>query len=116
MIALSDVKDEVFSSEAMGKGVAIEPGEGKVTAPFDGKIVSLLDSHHAVGIEGNNQVEMLIHVGMDTVKLEGKYFTPHVKEGDIVKKGVVTNADEFEEVVPAVSGNVKAGDELLKLS
>ena len=138
VIALSDVKDEVFSSEAMGKGVAIEPGEGKVTAPFDGKIVSLLDSHHAVGIEGNNQVEMLIHVGMDTVKLEGKYFTPHVKEGDIVKKGdlliefdiqgiknagypvttpvVVTNADEFEEVVPAVSGNVKAGDELLKLS
>lgn len=138
VIALSDVKDEVFSSEAMGKGAAIEPSEGKVTAPFDGKIVSLLDSHHAVGIEGSNQVEILIHVGMDTVKLEGKYFTPHVKEGDIVKKGdlliefdiqgikdagypvttpvVVTNTDEFEDVVPAASGNVKAGEELLKLS
>ena len=138
VIALTDVKDEVFSSEAMGKGVAIEPSEGKVLAPFDGKIVSLLDSHHAVGIEGNNQVEILIHVGMDTVKLEGKYFTPHVKEGDTVKKGdlliefdiqgiqdagypvttpvVVTNTDEFEDVVAAVSGNVKAGEELLKLS
>ena len=138
VIALTDVKDEVFSSEAMGKGVAIEPSEGKVLAPFDGKIVSLLDSHHAVGIEGNNQVEILIHVGMDTVKLEGKYFTPHVKEGDTVKKGdlliefdiqgiqdagypvttpvVVTNTDEFEDVVAVVSGNVKAGEELLKLS
>lgn len=138
VIALTDVKDEVFSSEAMGKGIAVEPSEGKVLAPFDGKIVSLLDSHHAVGIEGDNQVEILIHVGMDTVQLEGKHFTPHVKEGDTVKKGdlliefdiqgikdagypvttpvVVTNTDEFEDVVPAVSGDVKAGEELLKLS
>lgn len=137
VVALSDVKDEVFSTEAMGKGVAIEPTEGKVVAPFDGKIVSLLDSHHAVGIEGNNQVEVLIHVGMDTVKLEGKHFTAHVKEGDIVKKGdlliefdmeaikkegypvttpvVVTNTDEFEDVIVVSSGNVKAGEELLQL-
>lgn len=137
VVALFDVKDEVFSTEAMGKGVAIEPTEGKVVAPFDGKIVSLLDSHHAVGIEGNNQVEVLIHVGMDTVKLEGKHFTAHVKEGDIVKKGdlliefdmeaikkegypvttpvVVTNTDEFEDVIVVSSGNVKAGEELLQL-
>lgn len=137
VVSLSDVKDEVFSSEAMGKGAAIEPSEGKVIAPFDGKIVSLLDSHHAVGIESNNQVEILIHVGMDTVKLEGRHFTAHVKEGDVVKKGdvliefdidaikkegypvttpvVVTNTDEFEAVELAVTGNVKAGDELLQI-
>ncbi|MCM1158154.1 MAG: beta-glucoside-specific PTS transporter subunit IIABC [Bacteroidales bacterium] len=138
VVALTEVEDEVFSSEAMGKGVAIEPSEGKVVAPFDGKIVSLLDSHHAVGIEGDNQVEILIHVGMDTVKLEGKHFIPHVKEGDTVKKGdlliefdiqgikdagypvttpvVVTNTDEFDDVAAVVSGEVKAGEELLKLS
>lgn len=137
VVSLSDVKDEVFSSEAMGKGAAIEPSEGKVVAPFDGKIVSLLDSHHAVGIESNNQVELLIHIGMDTVKLEGRHFTAHVKEGDVVKKGdvliefdidaikkegypvttpvVVTNTDEFEAVELAVTGNVKAGDELLQI-
>lgn len=137
VVALSDVKDEVFSSEAMGKGVAIEPSEGKVVAPFDGKIVSLLDSHHAVGIEGDNHIEILIHVGMDTVKLEGKHFTAHVKEGDMVKKGdlliefdieaireegypvttpvVVTNTDEFEDVAVMASGAVKAGDELLEV-
>lgn len=138
VITLTDIEDEVFASEAMGKGVAIEPSEGKVLAPFDGKIVSLLDSHHAVGIEGDNQVEILIHVGMDTVKLEGKHFTAHVKEGDTVKKGdlliefdiaaikeegypvttpvVVTNTDEFEDVAAAVSGDVKAGGELLHIS
>ena len=87
VIALADVKDPVFSTEALGKGAAIIPSEGKVVAPFDGQIVSVLDSHHAVGIEGNNQVEVLIHVGMDTVKLNGKHFAAHVAEGDIVKKG-----------------------------
>ncbi len=137
VVALSDVKDEVFSSEAMGKGIAIEPTEGKVVAPFSGKIVSLLDSHHAVGIESDNHIEILIHVGMDTVKLEGKHFTAHVKEGDMVKKGdlliefdieairkegypvttpvVVTNTDEFEDVAVMVSGAVKSGEELLKV-
>ena len=136
VIALTDVKDEVFSSEAMGKGIAIEPSEGKVVAPFDGQIVSMLDSHHAVGIEGNNQVEVLIHVGMDTVKLNGKHFTAHVAEGDIVKKGdllisfdidaikaegypvttpvVVTNTDEYDNIAVLANGTVTAGAELLR--
>lgn len=136
VISLAEVKDEVFSSGAMGMGVAIEPSEGKVVAPFDGQIVSLLDSHHAVGIEGCNQVEVLIHVGMDTVKLNGKHFKAHVAEGDRVKKGdlllsfdiaaiqaegyittvpvVVTNTDEYETVAVLADSNVIAGANLLR--
>ncbi len=136
VIALADVKDPVFSTEALGKGAAIIPSEGKVVAPFDGQIVSMLDSHHAVGIEGNNQVEVLIHVGMDTVKLDGKHFTAHVAEGDIVKKGdllisfdidaikaegyevttpvVVTNTDEYDNIAVLANGTVATGAELLR--
>lgn len=70
----------------MGKGCAVIPEEGKVYAPFDGKVVGLLDSHHAVGMESTDGVEILIHVGMDTVKLNGRCFTIHVEEGEQVKK------------------------------
>ena len=101
----------------MGKGCAVIPTEGKVYAPFDGTIVGLLDSHHAVGIESENGIEILIHVGMDTVKLNGKHFTCHIEDGQHVKCGqlllefdidaikkegyevvtpiVITNSDEF---------------------
>lgn len=78
---------EEFASEMMGKGCAVIPEEGKVYAPFDGKVVGLLDSHHAVGMESTDGVEVLIHVGMDTVKLNGRCFTIHVEEGEQVKKG-----------------------------
>lgn len=133
---LSEIKDPVFSSEAMGKGAAILPAENKVYAPFDGVIVSLMDSHHAVGIEGNG-IELLIHVGMDTVKLDGKYFTPHVQEGQQVKKGdlllefdmdgirkegyelvtpvVVTNSDDFSDVIWNGEQEAKAGAPLLEV-
>lgn len=131
---VTEVNDPVFNSEAMGRGVAILPSENKVYAPIDGTIVSLMDSHHAVGLEGDG-VELLIHVGMDTVKLEGKYFTPHVTEGQQVKKGdlllefdiegikkegyelvtpvVVTNSDDFSDVNWNFQKKVKAGDKLL---
>ncbi len=87
VIALSQVKDEAFSTGALGKGIAIEPIEGKVYSPVDGVLTSLFSSGHAVGITSNNGVDVLIHVGQDTVKLKGKYFTPKVKQGDTVKKG-----------------------------
>lgn len=137
VIPLSEVKDEVFASEAMGKGCAVIPEEGKVYAPFDGKIVGLLDSHHAIGMESQDGLEILIHVGMDTVKLEGKYFTCHIEEGQQVKQGqlllefdmqkiqqagydlitpvVITNSDEFKEIVTDAYGQVKAGTVLIKL-
>ena len=138
VIPLSEVHDEVFAKELMGKGCAVIPEEGKVYAPFDGKVVGLLDSHHAVGMESADGVEVLIHVGMDTVKLNGRCFTIHVEEGEQVKKGqlllefdipgikeagyevttpiVVTNSDEFNDVEMKAEGQVTVGVELLELS
>ena len=137
VIPLSEVNDPVFSSEAMGKGCAVIPSEGKVFAPFDGIIVGLLDSHHAVGMESENGIEILIHVGMDTVKLGGKHFTCHIEDGQQVKKGqlllefdmdaikaegyeivtpvIITNSDEFTEITTEAAGQVKNGDKLLTL-
>lgn len=133
---LSEIADPVFNSEAMGKGVAIMPADGKVYAPIDGTVASLMDSHHAVGLEGEG-IEVLIHVGMDTVKLGGKYFTPHVQQDQKVKKGdlllefdmegikkegyelvtpvVITNSYEFEDVIWNGEKEVKVGSKLLEL-
>lgn len=137
VIPLSEVNDPVFSSEAMGKGCAVIPSEGKVFAPFDGTIVGLLDSHHAVGMESENGIEILLHVGMDTVKLGGKHFTCHIEDEQQVKKGqlllefdmdaikaegyeivtpvIITNSDEFTEITTEAAGQVKNGDKLLTL-
>ena len=137
IIPLSEVHDEVFASEMMGKGCAVIPEEGKVYAPFDGKVVGLLDSHHAVGMESTDGVEVLIHVGMDTVKLNGRCFTIHVEEGEQVKKGqlllefdipgiqeagyevttpvIITNSDEFSDVQMIAEGQVAVGAEILEL-
>ena len=138
IIPLSEVHDEVFASEMMGKGCAIIPEEGKVYAPFDGKVVGLLDSHHAVGMESTDGVEVLIQVGVDTVKLNGRCFTIHVEEGEQVKKGqlllefdipgikeagyevttpvIITNSDEFHDVQMKAEGQVTAGTQILELS
>lgn len=86
VVALADVPDEVFSTGVMGQGAAIEPSEYKLYAPVDGEITVLTDSHHAVGMACGD-MELLMHVGIDTVQLAGKYFTPHVTDGQKVKKG-----------------------------
>ena len=89
VLPLNQVKDEVFSAGLLGKGVAIEPKEGKVVSPVDGTLTTLFPTHHALGITSDNGAEILIHVGMDTVQLEGKCFTPKAKQGDKIKAGQV---------------------------
>lgn len=84
---ISKVKDQAFASEAMGKGVGIIPANGEVHAPFDGKIVALYPSGHLVGMSDGKGAEILIHIGVDTVNLNGKGFSIKVKRGDVVKKG-----------------------------
>ncbi len=87
VIPLSNIEDGAFSSEAMGKGVAIEPMEGKVISPVNGVVTALFQTKHAICITSDEGLEILIHIGMDTVKLEGQYFTAYVKQGDVVKIG-----------------------------
>ena len=94
VMPVSEVEDQVFASKAMGDGIAIDPSEGKVYAPFSGEITVAFPTGHAYGIKAANGKEVLIHIGMDTVELEGKGFTPHVKQGDIVKQGdLLTDVD-----------------------
>lgn len=137
VVALENVKDEVFSTGAMGKGIAVEPAEGKVYAPADGEISTFFPTGHAIGITTDNGIEILIHVGMDTVDMKGEGFTPKAKQGDHVKKGdlllefdiekikaaghpvttpiIITNTDSYADVVPTDAASVAAGDEILTL-
>lgn len=137
VIKLSEVEDEVFSSGTMGAGLAMKPSVGEVYAPCDGKIVNFFPTGHAIGIEADNGAEVLIHVGMDTVTLEGKGFEPQVKNGDSIKKGqlllkfdieyiksqnlsvvtpiIITNTDAYEAVNVIASGKVNKGDIVLSL-
>ncbi len=128
-VKLSEVNDETFASGVLGKGAAVVPTDGKVVAPAAGKILSVFPSKHAVSMVDENGVELLIHLGIDTVKLDGKHFTAHVKDGDMVKKGdllvefdkaaveaegydttvivVVINTQEFLDVIPAGQGETE---------
>lgn len=84
---IEDVPDPVFSQKMMGDGIAIEPTDGEVVSPVDGEIVQFFHTRHAIGIRSNTGLEILIHVGLDTVTMNGEGFTGHVKEGDKVKAG-----------------------------
>ena len=87
VVSISQVPDEIFSSGILGKGFAVEPSEGKVYAPFDGTCVTIFETLHAMGLESSNGVSLLIHVGLETVGLNGKPFKAHVGNGDKIKKG-----------------------------
>lgn len=136
VIALSQVDDPTFAEEILGKGVAIEPEKGEVYAPVDGEILTVFDTKHAYGIKGDNGVELLIHIGIDTVKLGGEHFTACVKDGDRVKKGdliakfdingiktagystvtpvIVSNTSDYIDVLGLTGHHVKVKDQLMK--
>lgn len=101
VLPLNKVKDPAFSSEALGKGIAVIPENGKITAPVAGTVAAVYPTLHAYGIVSENQEEFLIHIGIDTVKLDGKYFKSHVKTGDIVMPGDLIAAAEIDEIKKA---------------
>ncbi len=138
IIKLENVLDEAFSSGALGKGIAIEPSEdGKVFAPFDGVIETAFPTKHAIGLTSDKGVELLIHIGMDTVKLGGNHFVSHIEEGQKIKKGdllmefdaekikeagysvitpiVVTNSDNYGDIEATSVDSVNVGDILLNI-
>lgn len=133
---LKEVNDPTFAGGMLGQGIAIIPSEGKLYAPFDGKVNLVFDTKHAIGLENEAGAEMLIHIGLETVNLNGEHFTPKVKAGNTVKKGdllvefdldeikkeyeivtpvLITNADSFSTIEPLkTTGVVKVGEEILK--
>lgn len=136
MLALENVPDPVFAKKMMGDGIAVDPVNGKVVSPIDGKIIQVFPTKHAVGISTNNGVEILIHIGLDTVNLNGEGFTSHVNEGDQVKQGellisfeidlvrekakstvtpiIITNTEDMAEISINDKDNVTAGlDEIM---
>lgn len=138
VIPLENVEDDVFSQKILGDGIAIEPKEGKLFAPCDGKIDSVFDTKHAINIVSADNTEILLHIGIDTVKLEGKHFETHVSDGQNIKKGdllisfdmqaikaegfklttplIICNTDDYSNITPAAQGAIFAGDEIIKIN
>lgn len=132
LVLLDEVPDPVFSQKMMGEGIAIKPSNELVVAPVDGKIIQLFHTNHAIGIQAANGAEILIHIGLETVNLQGEGFTAHVQEGDMVKQGdhlitfdlniieekaestiipiIVTNTDAMSEVRLSKTGIVTSGE------
>ncbi|XAW90739.1 glucose PTS transporter subunit IIA [Vibrio sp. CDRSL-10 TSBA] len=137
VVALSMVGDPTFASEIIGQGVAIIPESGELRAPFNGKVASVFKTHHSIGLQSEDGVEMLIHIGIDTVKLKGKGFELLVEAGQEVVQGqlliqfdlqvlttlgydtttpiVITNSDDYLDVIVTSSTRVSSGDPLMTL-
>ena len=137
IVPVGEVEDEAFSTRALGDGIAIEPKEGKLYAPCNGEVSMLFKTKHAINIVSENGCEILLHIGIDTVKLYGKYFEAHVKDGDKFKKGdllisfdiegikregyklttpmIVCNTSDYELVKPVAKGNIEVGSRVIEL-
>ena len=137
LVSIKEVSDPTFSEEILGKGVAIIPSEGKFCAPADGTVTTVFPTGHAAAITTHEGVEVLIHIGLDTVKLDGKYFTICTEEGkkvsagdllieadldkireegyDIITPVIICNSDDFEQISPEPSAEVKRGDSIVTL-
>ncbi|MDE7016591.1 MAG: PTS glucose transporter subunit IIA [Lachnospiraceae bacterium] len=137
LVSIKDVNDPTFSDEILGKGVALIPTDNRIYAPADGVVSTVFPTGHAAAVTSKDGVEILIHVGLDTVKLNGKHFTIHAKEGQEVKKGdllleadieqikaegydvitpmVICNSDDFAEIKMEESRDVASGDDVLIL-
>lgn len=136
-VPMQEVKDPVFSEEVLGKGVAVIPEDGKIYAPADGEITMICDTGHAFSMKTDYGAELLVHIGIDTVKLKGKGFSYLVKTGDKVKEGqqiakvnllklkwagydpvtpvIVCNWEDFQQFAPVTGEKVNPGDEILRL-
>lgn len=137
LVQLAEVGDAAFSTGSMGKGIGIKPTDDHIYAPIDGKVTAVFPTKHAIGITGSNGIEILIHIGIDTVELEGKYFTLQVKEGETVSQGdvlavvdfskvveagydptvmvIITNTNDFLDVIPSVNQIVTDKDQMLNV-
>jgi beta-glucoside PTS system EIICBA component len=135
---LAEVSDPTFAQEIMGKGIAIFPSKGEVVSPIDGEVVTLFATKHAIGLRSTDGAEVLIHVGIDTVKLNGEHFTAHIASGDKVQKGqklvsfdieaiqaagydvitpvIITNTAEYEDITALTEGTVNGGEAILDLA
>ena len=137
-VPLEEIGDEVFSAKVLGEGIAIEPAEGRLYAPCDGRVDMVFDTKHAVNIVSSDGCEVLLHIGIDTVKLGGKYFESHVEAGQQVRRGdllvtfdmekirragyklttpmIVGNTEDYGSVKATASGEVRAGEEAIRIN
>ena len=137
VVPLEKVEDEAFASLVLGDGIAVEPREGKLYSPCDGKVETLFETHHAINLVSNDGCEILLHIGIDTVKLGGRHFTAQVKDGDNVKKGdllisfdmdaikkegyklttpmIICNTLDYSSIKTVASGNVSSGERILEI-
>lgn len=137
IVNLEDVEDEAFSSKVLGDGIAVEPTEGKLYAPCDGKVDMVFDTKHAINLVSSEGCEILLHIGIDTVKLNGEFFEAHVSDGQEIHRGdllitfdidgirnagyktttpmIICNTDDYSEVSAAVSGSISAGEKIINI-